>query len=366
MKRKTFLPVFILLAAAVAGIALWVNRRAYREDLPPHVIPVRVQFAANEPRTTNYTANARIEAAQVVDVAFEVSGKLEQGAFLPEPGRTFKKGELLYQVNNRAAFAAMNRDKASLSVLLLGLMPEIDAQFPAEKNKWVRFMEELKPQFLLPELPRFQSSKERYLVTEKGILTAFYALQQAEANMADYFYLAPFDGIVLSVSKHPGSIVAAYQTVARIGVSDRFFIRGAIGEEAAFGKGKTVYACLSNGDTIGKAAFAFRLVTKDDSTRFLFKPELYGRRRLTHGMPVVLKTTAGSVVKSTRVPASAVDGDFVRVLRNGKVYNRRIAVIGRENDSLFISGLSDGEAFLTGYVYHPDARAFYSGSTARR
>lgn len=351
MNRKTVFLASITVILLTAGLLAYLNRHAWEQPAKPAVLPVEVQFAGNEPRITDFAVDARIESTHLVNIAFEVGGKLEQGMVPLEQGVTFKKGQLLCQVNNREAFAAMNRDKAQLATVLVQLLPEIEAQFPAEKNKWVRFMEELKPQFLLPELPRFTSSKERYFITEKGILTAFYALQQAEVKMTHYFYLAPFDGTVLSVSRQPGNIISAHQAVAQIGIANDVRISAYVSEETVFGNRKTIYACLPGGDTIGKVVFRFRQAYNGSPARCTFDLEPYRKRTFVHGMSLILKTTGRSTVKSCSIPVSALDRDLVQVVKNGRLQTRRITIVGRKDDSVFVTGLANGEAVALEYRF---------------
>jgi membrane fusion protein (multidrug efflux system) len=361
---SVFRTAFVIVILVFAGTWLFISQQPKndREQAEKQVNAIDVAFAGNKSRTIHLAIDGTVESRHVVDIAFEVGGKLEKGQVLPEPGMTFKKGQLLYQINNREAFAGLTHDKARLATLILQTLPEIEAAFPDEKNKWVRFMEELKPQFLLPELPKFSSSKERYLITEKGILSTFYQLQHSEVAMTRHFYLAPFDGIVLSVSEYPGNVVAPRQRIAKIGTENTFHIMAKVPRDylETFGLRKEVHICLPNGDTAGKARFVSRSTVMETSpTRYYFEAEWEKARKLYHGMPVRLAAIHRDYTKSCRVPVSAVDGDLIQLVQNGKLITRRIDVIGREGDTLFISGLENGDAYAVHYLFHPDPSVKY-------
>lgn len=356
--------IVVLTVLICTSVFLYLHYRAGQQPHPPLTAQVDVLFAGNTSRTIPLTIDGTIEPERMVTVAFEVSGLLEKGDVAAEPGTTFKKGQLLYQVNNREAFANLNKEKARLSTLLLQVMPDIEAQFPAEKNKWTRFLEELKPQFLLPELPRFASSKERYLMTERGVLPAFAQLQQSEVNMTKYFYLAPFDGVFLDAKEQPGNTILSGRRVARIASNGLLHITAPVpgNQLRAFGQEQLVHFCSPGGDTMGLAHFHHRSNIIDSQTRTMyhsFDLELHSSRRIFPGMPVKLVTQDQSPVKSCKVPAAALDGDLVQLVNNGQLQTRRITVLGRETDSILVEGLNDGDAVALSYNYHPDPRVKY-------
>lgn len=317
----------------------------------------------NETITSSAIAEATLEAPTIVKVAFAVNGKLEKGELTLEQGSHFKKGQLLYQINNREAFAALNRVKTELATRLVQLMPEIETQFPAEKNKWVRFMEELKPQFLTPALPAFKTSKERYLFTEKGCLTDYYRLQEMEVNMANYFYIAPFDGTVIAISEQPENQLQAGKTIARIAKKESLRIRSEIGTELlnTF-RIQSPLVCTVQGDTIGKAVYKARTNTvsgKSEKMPYWFELELFRKRPVFHGMKVQLVIPKTQQTVATKVPLSALKGESIQVLVNGKLAKKSIRIVQSDSNSAFVSGLKSGEQVVVTFQKSVDSKAIY-------
>jgi len=365
MKQKSILlSVIVVIVLLSGGFLLYMNRQQLPGNSvsPKKIRAVDVGFAGNKSRTVTIRIDATVESREVVNVAFEVRGKLEKGELQLEPGTKFKKGQLLYKINNREAFAGLSREKAQLAALVLQIMPVIESEFPGEKNKWTRFMEELKPSLLLPELPKFTSSEERYLVTEKGILERFYQLQQAEIGMANYFYLAPFDGIVLSVSEQPGNIIRSGKRIARIGTEGPYRIIAAVPRDylETFGQWRDIRIVLPNGNMAGQAQFISRSMVMDTApTRYYFDASWTKKRHLFHGMPVLLEATHRDYMKSCRVPVSAVDRDLIQLVQDGKLVTHRITISGKDGDTLFVRGLKNGDAYVLRYDFHPDETVSY-------
>lgn len=324
---------------------------------------VDVLYARNENGVVSVELRGAIQAPETVTISFEVSGKLEKGHIPVEAGTEVKKGQLIYQINNKEAFAGLTSQKAQLSEKLVRLLPEIEKAFPAEKNKWVRFMEELKPQLLLPEIPSFSTSGERYFFSEKGILSDFYELQLTELRMTRYFYIAPFDGILYGITEQPGNIVKAGKPVAHIARSGPFFLQVTVPVAyiSTVRQQRKLQVFSGNGAVIGSAT----LITHQEKLpagatvkyRYSFSPS--GRERLFHGKPVTVKVLYTSPEKSCRIPASAADGDLVQVVSGSKLVTHRITVIGRSGDSLVVTGLGDGDACVSHFMHRIDTAVRY-------
>ena len=326
-------------------------------------VMITVDRANNETISSDAIAEATLEAPTIVKVAFSVSGKLEKGELILEEGSHFKKGQLLYQINNREVFAALNRVKTELATKLVQLLPEIETQFPTEKNKWVRFMEELKPQYLVPALPPFKTSKERYLFTEKGCLADYYRLQEMEVNMANYFYIAPFDGSVISVTEQPDNQIQAGKPVARIAKKEALHIKTEIGIDLlnAFQQ-KSTLVCTVQGDTIGNATYKKRTNTINRGTTKMphwFELTLYRKRPVFHGMKVQLVIPKAQRIVVTKVPISALNEEKIQVFNNGKLREKSIHIIQRDSNKAFVSGLTSGEQFSVTFQQGVDPKTVY-------
>lgn len=324
---------------------------------------VDVLYVGNKSSVVSVDLKGTVQAPQTVTISFEVSGKLEKGHIPLQPGAEVKKGQLVYQINNKEAFADLSGQKIRLSEKMVKLLPEIEKMFPAEKNKWVRFLEELKPQLLLPSMPSFSTSAERYFFAEKGVLSDFHGLQLAELRMTKYFYIVPFDGTLYGITEQPGNIVKAGKPVARIARTGDFLLQLTVPAEyiAAVRQQQKLNVFTENGVIMGSAT----LIEHQDKIpagasvkyRFAFSPS--GKERLFHGKQAVVKIAYTSPEKSFTIPASAVDGDLVQIVSGEKLVTRRITIAGRSGDSLVVTGLKDGEACVTHFVHRVDTGILY-------
>lgn len=361
---KLYSPLFRIVAFTLAGVVVCSCDQPSESGQSTQPIAIETQEIINETMVSDAIADATLEAPTVVKVAFAVSGKLEKGELTLEEGSHFKKGQLLYQINNKEAFAALSRVKTELATRLVQLMPEIETQFPSEKNKWVRFMEELKPQFLTPELPAFKTSKERYLFTEKGCLTDYYRLQEMETNMANYFYIAPFNGMVINISEQPENQLKAGKIIAHIAKEEALRVKGDIGTNqlSTFSK-QSPLVCTVQGDTIGNAVYKTRnghINVKTEKMHYWFDLKLFRKRPVFHGMKVQLVIPKAQRSEGTKVPRSALKGESIQVFRNGKIHEKSIKIVQRDSNSAFVSGLNTGDKIVVLFQQSVDPTAIYT------
>ncbi|MDH4473070.1 MAG: hypothetical protein QE487_10730 [Fluviicola sp.] len=360
---KLYSPLFGIIACALAGAVVCSCNNPSESGQSTQPIVIDTEQITKETIVSDAIADATLESPTVVKVAFAVSGKLEKGELTLEEGSHFKKGQLLYQINNKEAFAALSRVKTELATHLVQLMPEIETQFPSEKNKWVRFMEELKPQFLTPTLPAFKTSKERYLFTEKGCLTDYYRLQEMETNMANYFYIAPFNGMVIAISEQPENQLKAGKVIATIAKEEALRVKGDIGtiQLNTFSE-QSPLVCTVQGDTIGNAIYKSRnglINGKTEKMHYWFDLKLFRKRPLFHGMKVQLVIPKAKRTAGAKVPLSALKGESIQVFRNGKIQEKSVQIEQSDSNSAFVSGLNSGDLIVVTFQQSVDPKARY-------
>lgn len=369
-KNATFRLITIGLLVLIIGtlVFFYFGKRTAKLDSPAPPQQISVSTIQNSVHLNPWIIDAQFVAEKTIDLTFQVSGALEKGDVDLNKGSRFKKGQLLFQINNREAFAALNRQKAALSALVLKTMPQLELDFPAEKNKWVRFMEELKPQFLVPAFPKFNSSKERDLITDAGILAAYNALQQLEVNMSNYFFIAPFDGVWLSINEQPGKTVRSGKTIATIATDGPLKIAATIpSDQLEFLDTKTaMIVCTEQGDTIGKTTFLKHtngLSSKTNSTLCYFTLTLAEKRKVYQGMKLRLLTQQTGAGKNCWIPETALHKNRIQLLQKEQLITEKVEIVGRKKDSVLVVGLQNGKVYSTQYQIQstPTKRYHQSG-----
>jgi hypothetical protein len=351
MKRNQIIliAIFVLLTAIVF-IRVKSNKKEVvkesKEALTTLFIPT--SMVQNEMHLLQMVSYGQISPTMEIDVSFEVQVKLEKGDVLLKPGMKFKANQLLYKVNQEEAFYTLNSRKSQLANLVIGAMADIELDFNSEKNKWLNFMEDLKPEMRLPALPAIKSSKERMFITSKGILTEYYSIKSQESRMEKYFYLAPFSGTVLEVYSEPGSIANPGGKIARIAKTGDFEVKVPISMTSikSFQKQGSARFTDPNSNEIGTGKIirvSDVINQKTQSIDVYYSIRSSSAENVYNGQYVNVEINQQASQESFAIPRNAVKGNKVNVLVDNKLVQREIIVVGAKPDSLYISGLNDGD-----------------------
>lgn len=314
-------------------------------------IYVPIQVVKNESKELQIVSYGQVTPMSEIDVAVEVQGKLQQGALVMKPGVNFTKGQVLYRVNNEEAFYSLSARKVQLSNLVVTAMPDIELDFPGERNKWSNFLNSIKETTRLPELPSFGSSKERMFMTARGVLAEYYNIKSIESRMEKYVYIAPFSGTVIETYAEPGAIANPGTRIARIAKTNDFEIKVPISIEniANYQKQGSVKFFNSDGlmvgtGTINRVSDVINQQTQSVDVYYNIRP--VSNQKIYSGLFLNASINQNVTKESITVPRMAVNDSKINILKNGKVIERSIQIVGNKPDSLYVSGLSDGESVI--------------------
>lgn len=312
------------------------------------VVYLPIRKVVNEERDMQIVSYGQVLANAEIDVAFEVQGKLEQGVSYLKPGMSFSKGQILYRVNNEEAYYTLSSRKVQLSNLIVGILPDIELDFPSEKNKWMKFLDAVQPNKLLPELPSIQSDKEKMFLTSRNVLAEYYNIRSLEARMAKYTYFAPFSGTVLETFAEPGAIANPGARIARIAKTNEFEIKVPITKnhlKAYEKKGNATFYTVE-GEKVGTGSInrisdVINQTTQSVDVYYSIKPvEDY---KIFSGMYLNVSISQSAKTESICVPRMAMTENKISLLEGKKIIDVPVTIVGNKPDSVFISGLKNGQ-----------------------
>ncbi len=290
--------------------------------------------------------NGKVVYSVVKDVSFSKSGKLEIGDIPLVTGSRFKFNENLINLNIEEAFKELAQSKLSFSKNIQSFEEQIEKKVPSELIKWRKFEADLTPSKRLPEFPTIYTELEKALIIEYDIYILFSKIKNQESEIEQYFYLAPFDGIITAVYKKKNENIQRNQTVIKIAKNDVFnaeFVVSKTDYEALkklgaidfldkdnnkIGSGKIKKAIKLNSD--------FKLICSFQKNKGI---ELDKNQLIHIASPLGLN-------KGCYLPINAVKGDEVVVLLNGRKTKSKVKILHELDEKVFVSGLKDGEVVL--------------------
>jgi len=225
---------FIIIGAGLSLIALAIIGSSVLGSMkePPEIKkpPVIKKYVRTEPVNyntipTQVVAHGRVRTAESLDVIAEVSGRMFRGSVPLKEGQSFKKGTLLYRVDDTETKLNLQSQKSNFLKDLAAILPDLKVDFPDSYNTWESYFNSIDLEKKLPKLPNYKTNKEKTFLATKNIFSTYYTIKSAEANLEKYRFNAPFDGTISLVNLQSGSFVNPGSNIAKILRSDKLEIK---------------------------------------------------------------------------------------------------------------------------------------------
>ncbi|OFZ50529.1 MAG: hypothetical protein A3D92_23240 [Bacteroidetes bacterium RIFCSPHIGHO2_02_FULL_44_7] len=368
MKRsQIILAVFFVLLTGSIYLALSANKKSYDKELKTEntTVYVPVREVENKLQSLSLISYGQVLPYAEITVSMEVQGKLLRGDLAMKPGTNFRTGQILYKVDNEEAFFALSSRKAQLSTLVLNAMPDIELDFPSERRKWMQFLDNLGPQNHLPELPSM-TSKEKMFMTGRGVLTEYYSILSQEARLKKYFFAAPFSGTVIATYAEPGAIANPGAQLAKIAKTGDFEVKVPISMHDL-----TLYKEKSSADFTdasgklvahGKITRVSNVINQQtQSADVYYSISPVNKEQIYNGMHLNVSINQQSERETMTLPNAAVKNGKVYVLENGKLQSQGVLIVSKIPDSVYVTGLKNGQRVLLERVDKVDMKFTYEG-----
>ena len=155
--------------------------------------------------------DGRLRAQERVNITSRV-----QGIMLPSPrsirvGKYFKKGDLLYSIDNKEASYNLKAQKSSLVTLITQMMPDIKFDYPQSFDKWQKYLTNFDINKPISALPKHDSNQEKYFIDGRNLHSQYFQIKSLETNLAEYNIYAPFSGVITAANIFPGSLISPGQ-----------------------------------------------------------------------------------------------------------------------------------------------------------
>ncbi|APZ45362.1 efflux transporter periplasmic adaptor subunit [Polaribacter reichenbachii] len=157
------------------------------------------------------SASGNLTAKNKIEIYSEVSGVLKPSKKLFKAGSNYYRGETLLSLNSDEFYASIQSQKSNLYNLITSVLPDLRLDYPSEFPKWEKYLQGFDMNKTTPKIPEFSSDKERYFISGRGILTAYYNVKNLEVRLTKYQIRAPFSGILTEALVSPGSLVRVGQ-----------------------------------------------------------------------------------------------------------------------------------------------------------
>ncbi len=320
---------------------------------------LKAQKIKNTEERFNIEAYGEVAAYNQIDVSTEVQGKLLKGSKELKPGVKFKKGDLLFKIKDTEAIYNIRARKSGFINMIATILPDINADFPSEYDKWSSYVDAIKLNQTLPVLPAWKSTKEKIYLSNKQVLSEYFTIKSAEEQLTKYYMYAPFSGTIKSVNVNEYAIVNPGSKVMTIVQTSNFEIPLSIPlsqvNDVKVGTKVKLYNTNNNYRTSGKVVRVSDVLDKKtQSITAYVKPNLAKEQPLIEGEYLKAELDLGKAYLGVRIPFNALfDDHMVYVYQNDSTLKpKSIDILNETDKGIFVTGLNDEEIVITQEVFN--------------
>jgi multidrug efflux pump subunit AcrA (membrane-fusion protein) len=179
------------------------------------------------------SASGVLVAKNKIEIFSEVQGILQSSNKSFKPGARYTKGETLLSISSDEFKAGLQSQKSNLFNLVTSILPDIRLDFSSEFNKWESYLQSFDMNKVTPKLPTFSSDKEKYFISGRGILTAYYTVKNLEVRFSKHNIKAPFSGVLTEALVTSGTLVRSGQKLGEFIDTDMYEMEVSINSEFA-------------------------------------------------------------------------------------------------------------------------------------
>ena len=289
-----------------------------------------------------------------LDLVSEVQGKLSQGKVDLKAGVKFRKGDLLYKVYDVEARYALRARKSGFINLIANILPDIKSDYANEFFKWNTYIESVKLNKTLPELPAWTSDKEKVFLASKQVLSEYFSIKGQEEQLKKYSVYAPFNGTITNVFVSDMSVVNPGSKVIKISQNSNFEISITIPthqiESVKIGSKATILTTSNTIKGYGKVVRVSDVLNQNtQSINVYIKAIPIKNQKFINGEYVKVDLNIEGKNNGMTIPSLAIKNNSVMVYdtKDSSLHQKQISILNEDASGTFISGLTDGEVIIT-------------------
>lgn len=202
----------VLLVGAILVAMYFINTKFKPKPKVDKIVKtVFVDTVKNSEIPIVISTSGNVTAKYKIELFSEVQGVLRTSGKEFKAGTTYRKDEVILQINSDEFLANLKSQKSSYYSTIAAIMPDIRLDYPSEYEKWLSYLNSLDISKPTPELPQFNSNQEKLFISGREINTLYYNLKNLEVRLGKFTITAPFNGIVTEALVTSGSLVRTGQ-----------------------------------------------------------------------------------------------------------------------------------------------------------
>ena len=304
----------------------------------------------NASKAIEWQISGRVVPKNTTQLFSEVQGKVQSHSFRLKEGISFRKGDILLQLDSKEFALQLEAQRSAFLNILTGMMPDLKADYPDNYENWLKYVRNYQSGQSLSPLPTTRSDGEKYFVTSNQIYSNYYNIKAQEERLEKFRIVAPYNGLVTEALADEGSLVSPGQMLGKIINNRSFELEAAASLEVA--------SKLQMGDRI---TFRSNEIEGQWTGKVLRINDIVDRK--TQNIPVYFQISgarlkAGMYLEGSlygtphadvfAIPATALTrDDKVLLLSENVITGKKVELVDFMRDSILVRGLSDNDLMIT-------------------
>ncbi|MBX2841859.1 MAG: efflux RND transporter periplasmic adaptor subunit, partial [Flammeovirgaceae bacterium] len=263
----------------------------------------------------------------------------------------FAQGALLFRIDDTEAKLTLQSQKSEFLKDLASVLPDFKVDFPKNYDKWLKYFESVNLDESLPELPAFETNKEKTYLATKNIFTKYYAIKSAEFNLSKYNVHAPFSGTVSEVNLYVGAFANSGAKVCKILKTSNLELKVPVETSdinwLTIGNEVDIKTEDNAQHWKGQIARIGDFVNPTTQSIDVFIHVLSNEHKIYEGM-YLEATMPGAIIKDAmEIPRNAVfAGSKVYTMKDSLLESKNIKILKINSESVVFQGLNEGEELV--------------------
>ena len=342
--------VLVILGGSIGIATVFSGQKDPPEEkkIPVSIRYVKTQPVSYEDIQTSVVAFGRVETAQSLDLLSEVGGRMYEGKIRLKEGQNFRKGTLLFFIDDEEATLNLKSQKSNFLRDLAAILPDLKIDFSDSYEHWQTYFSEVDIEKELPSLPKIVSEKEKTFLATKGIFSSFYSIKSAESRLRKYRYYAPFDGSVSEVMMETGAFVNPGTQIGKIIRAGAHELKVSVEtKEVGWiqeGAEARIYSDETQQYWDGKVLRISDFINQNTQSIDVFLAINPNAQRIYDGQFLQAAIPARMVKDGMIMPRSALyNGSEVFILEDTLLKVKEVQVVKLEQETAIFTGLDEGD-----------------------
>lgn len=335
MKLRKIIIALIAIAILILGFLLMRGLMSLKK-LPQRRKPPKakrfvsvseVQYASVE---NIITEHGRIQASDQIELIAEGQGRVQKGDVALKIGANFKKGQILYQIDDTQTRLSLKASKSTFMTKLASVLAELKIDNPDRYEIWYKYAQSIDYDKQLPNLPEFENDKEKMFFASRGITADYYKILVSEDRLSKYKYIAPFDGSFANVYTTVGANANIGTRIAKIISTAYFEMMLPLSEKDIkwLKTGMKASIISENADTFSGKILRIGEVIDPNTQSISITIGIPGRENIYDGQYMKAEIIAKDIKNAMVLPRKALfDGNLAWAVVDGKIQEIELDIV---------------------------------------